>query len=82
MLRQRSFHVGDVRWTVFLVEAPRLKAMIPEALRGGWLCFESSSAKRRLAPVPLGWDDLDDEALRSLLVEASPVSAAGRNSTA
>ena len=79
MLRQRSFHVGDVRWTVFLVEPPTLKAMIPEALRGGWLCFESTSAKRRLAPVPRGWDDLDDDALRSLLGKAAPVSAVGQN---
>jgi hypothetical protein len=79
MLRQRVFHVGDVRWTVFLVEAPTLHAMIPEGLRGGWLCFECASAKRRLAPVPTGWDDFDDAALRTLLSRAVPVASTSGN---
>ena len=38
----------------------------------GWLCFESSSAKRRLAPIPTGWEFLSavhlDELCRSATV--------------
>lgn len=30
----------------------------------GWLCFESEAEKRRLAPVPSGWDDADSDQLQ------------------
>jgi hypothetical protein len=32
----------------------------------GWLCFESAHEKRRLAPIPAGWEFLDSVALASL----------------
>ena len=38
----------------------------------GWLCFESSSEKRRLAPVPDDWSDLRAEALEKLCDSATP----------
>src|SRR5687767_8005877 len=36
-------------------------------LSAGWLCFSSASEKRRLGPVPSGWDRFDHEALLQLL---------------
>ena len=33
----------------------------------GWLCFECREEKRRLAPVPDGWDRLPEEGLLRLL---------------
>jgi hypothetical protein len=82
MLRQRTFQVDDVRWTVFLVDAPMLEAIVPEPLRNGWLCFESIHARRRLAPIPERWDELSDEELRALHVRATPVATIGQPRTA
>jgi hypothetical protein len=40
-------------------------------LRFGWLVFASESSKRRLAPVPPGWDSADDATLRGYLDRAA-----------
>lgn len=37
----------------------------------GWLCFESSSEKRRLAPIPIGWELLEPMALEQLREQAT-----------
>ena len=39
----------------------------------GWLCFECSSEKRRLAPVPEGWDRADDDTIEQWCCVAKPV---------
>ena len=39
----------------------------------GWLCFESIVGKRRLAPVPQGWDSFASDALRALCDRALDV---------
>ena len=39
----------------------------------GWLCFESSHAKKRLAPIPPGWEFGNDESLERLCAEAEAV---------
>jgi hypothetical protein len=39
----------------------------------GWLCFETAGEKRRLAPVPEGWDRADDETLEQWCRLAKPV---------
>ncbi|MDB4951476.1 MAG: hypothetical protein JWM27_4125 [Gemmatimonadetes bacterium] len=39
----------------------------------GWLCFEKAGEKRRLAPVPQGWDALPDGDLPGLLGDARRV---------
>jgi hypothetical protein len=46
---------------------------LPEGYRGGWLCFESASEKRRLSPAPSGWEDLSLDALNGLLGTAVQV---------
>ena len=46
---------------------------LPEGYRGGWLCFESSSEKRRLTPLPSAWQELPLEQLSGLLLTAVPV---------
>jgi hypothetical protein len=38
----------------------------------GWLCFETSGEKRRLAPVPEGWDRADDETIEQWCCVAKP----------
>jgi hypothetical protein len=39
----------------------------------GWLCFESTETKRRLAPIPTGWEFGTDESLEELCQQAAPV---------
>lgn len=39
----------------------------------GWLCFESEGEKRRLAPVPAGWDEAGPDRLSGWLQAAKRV---------
>ena len=39
----------------------------------GWLCFESDSEKRRLAPIPSGWELGSPGEISELLLQATPV---------
>lgn len=41
----------------------------------GWLCFESQTEKRRLAPIPEGWEFLEPRTLEQLCHEAAVVPA-------
>ena len=41
---------------------------------GGWLTFESGAEKRRLAPIPEGWDGHDTPGLLLLLTKAELVA--------
>ncbi len=41
----------------------------------GWLCFESSSERRRLARFPRNWETVSDVEMRTLLSAAVPVPA-------
>ena len=43
-------------------------------LAAGWLCFESGSAKRRLAPTPPTWETATDEELAAFWERAEPVA--------
>ncbi|MBA3645883.1 MAG: hypothetical protein H0W63_06860 [Gemmatimonadaceae bacterium] len=38
---------------------------VAAVFENGWLCFESDEEKRRLAPVPDGWNDADAEKLQA-----------------
>lgn len=44
-------------------ERPTAMPFVNPQLAAGWLCFESDSAKRRLAPMPPGWEEASDEQL-------------------
>jgi hypothetical protein len=41
-------------------------------LEAGWVCFQSESEKRRLAPRPQGWDEAADDALERFCEDAQP----------
>lgn len=43
----------------------------------GWLCFESEGEKRRLAPVPDGWDESGPDRLGTWLQAAKRVVKCG-----
>ena len=66
------WRVWDVNPTVHERVSRRFKRTslnIPEA----WLCFESSDVRRRLWPVPSGWDAFDDDGLCALCAQAEDV---------
>jgi hypothetical protein len=56
-------------------QRPSLEARVrlsrPE-LTLGWLTFEAKHEKRRLSPIPDGWERFDDAALEQLLNAAIP----------
>lgn len=74
----RTLVVDGIEWTAWDVvpAAPsRLRLTgSSAAMQQGWLCFESSGEKRRVAPVPAGWAGWSDEELAGCLREAARVA--------
>jgi hypothetical protein len=52
---------------------PVTRATIAPEFTYGWLCFETIGEKRRLAPVPEGWDRADDETIEQWCCVAKAV---------
>lgn len=71
-----------MEWKVFLTprgsDAVSREHYLPEAYREGWLVFESTQEKRRLAPVPADWETMPTESLVSLCGKAVPQTARAR----
>jgi hypothetical protein len=44
------------------------------AFADGWLCFESPSEKRRLAPIPAGWEHGGAREMEQLWHQATVVA--------
>jgi hypothetical protein len=62
---------SGVRWDVYAVYpdaefSPKLRG----SFQGGWLCFDSGPEKRRLSPIPDGWQNLADGELEQLVDRA------------
>jgi hypothetical protein len=55
----------------------RTPGLLTPGLESGWLCFEGTSDKRRLTPVPAGWAEAPDVELEGLLQRARPVVRRG-----
>ena len=51
----------------------RTRVRISSDLSHGWLAFESKHDRRRLAPIPTGWEALDEAALEQLCQQAQPI---------
>jgi hypothetical protein len=47
-----------------------LMGRLSDRLRDGWLAFQSAQEKRRLAPIPDGWESLSDAEILMLLDRA------------
>jgi hypothetical protein len=63
---------GDERRTSEKARGTARATIAPE-FTYGWLCFETVGEKRRLAPVPEGWDRADDETIEQWCCVAKPV---------
>lgn len=57
-------------------DAPRVG--VHDELRDGWLAFRSADERRRLAPIPPGWQLFPETGLRILLASALPTGRARR----
>jgi hypothetical protein len=54
------------------------RTVVSPGFEHGWLCFESDAGeKRRLAPVPGGWEDADSDKLWMWCRAATPVIECG-----
>jgi hypothetical protein len=51
----------------------RLRMNLSPSLQGGWLVFEAHTEKRRITPIPDGWEALPDDELDRIRLQASPV---------
>ena len=58
-------------WRVWST-TPARGAVLDDAHREGWLTFESADARRRLAPIPRGWEEVPTERLE-LMCRAADV---------
>jgi hypothetical protein len=74
---------AGIEWMVYAVSplGTEWKSIesLPEGYRGGWLCFESATEKRRLTPLPSGWEDFPTEQLNGLLGNALLVRRQPKN---
>jgi hypothetical protein len=73
----RELMLDGVAWTVWQVtpssrSRPGLTGA-SEVFLDGWLVFECEVEKRRLAPVPAGWDEWSDAELARTLAGAPVV---------
>ncbi|HEV7587748.1 MAG TPA: hypothetical protein VGO40_06425 [Longimicrobium sp.] len=55
----------------------RRRRPVGPRLEHGWVCFQSTEEKRRLAPPPPDWDRVPAEALEELLGAAEPIAPRG-----
>jgi hypothetical protein len=60
------------RWEVFDAAFPAAQARLAKHYPA-WLCFDSATEKRRLSPIPDGWEHASTEQLQNLLALAEPV---------
>ena len=77
----RTFNDSNgTEWTVFEVRrAVSTKgdwSYLPSGYSSGWLCFESTTAKRRLTRYPERWREFGDAELVKLLNQALPAPRA------
>lgn len=56
-------------------QLPRsISPVLSPGLESGWLTFDSGTEKRRIAPIPDGWEEADDTALAELCRTARVVA--------
>jgi hypothetical protein len=67
--RRRARRISQERREV----EDRTRVRITSGLAHGWLAFQSRHDRRRLAPIPSGWETLDASALEQLCEQATSV---------
>ena len=71
---QRIFDdIRGRRWRVFAVHPSSStleSGALPDSYREGWLSFEASDERRRVAPIPARWEELSIDELQILCHQA------------
>jgi hypothetical protein len=62
---------AGIKWRVWST-TPGPGAVFEQSHKAGWLTFESADTRRRLAPIPRGWEDAPVERLE-LMCRAAEV---------
>jgi hypothetical protein len=62
---------AGVRWTVW--NTVPFTTGVMTSMQAGWLTFESSEGRRRLSPVPDGWERVSVDRLCTFCADAKPV---------
>lgn len=62
---------SGVRWRVWST-VPHTSGVFT-SMQGGWLTFESTNLRRRLVPIPAGWEDASPARLRQYCLQAQPL---------
>ena len=70
MAMRELVHQG-VTWTIWDVRPTSVARLrltgATEVLEAGWLCFECRGEKRRVVPIPEGWEAWSDDDLGTCL---------------
>jgi len=64
--------VWDV-WEVRTSAVGSRRIHVQPDLQEGWLAFQCGEQRRRLAPLPVGWDEMSDRALLGLMEKAAEI---------
>ena len=65
-------------WTVWST-TPDRRSALPVDLQAGWLTFESGGQRRRLAPIPAGWEETSIDRLRMYCSVAEALDSARKS---
>ena len=71
-IQWRVWEVLPATWGETASQSFTVSSLKETAFANGWLCFESMQEKRRLAPIPAGWE-LRESELEDLCRRAAPV---------
>jgi hypothetical protein len=69
---------SGVLWMIYDIHPTAKRGGVPQVqpdFAEGWLCFHSPDAKRRIAGIPVDWDQLQTPALLALMATAVLVAA-------
>lgn len=75
-MAHRRLKVEDSEWDVWDVRPETRTHRLGNELDNGWLCFQSGSTRRRLHPIPAGWEQASDTYLVELFDQANEVAPA------
>jgi hypothetical protein len=74
-MAHRKVVLENAEWDVWDVRPQARAGSVGNGMENGWLCFQSGSRRRRLAPIPDGWNDLSDAGIAELFEGAREVHA-------
>jgi hypothetical protein len=73
-IAQRIFEdIRGRRWRAYAVHPSSSSiesGALPDSYREGWLSFETADERRRVAPIPAGWEELSIDELQLLCHQA------------